>query len=87
MQITLEVEPALASALGSTVDARSQLLRKVLADFNATLRHVPDDPQDAVLSNYFSIDVSDARAAQLQDVLLGTDGVKAAYMAPQPAAP
>ena len=84
MQITLQVEQALAAALQSA-DMPLQNARRVddlLRRAHASLEPMHPGAQDSDLSRYFIVSVGDSEASALQDELLRTQGVTAAYIQP-----
>jgi len=86
MQITIQVDPAMAKALQSTkkrgkADAAIQI-RDLLQKVNASIEAMHPGTQDGELSHYFTVNVSDADALALQDALLQAKGVTAAYIQP-----
>jgi hypothetical protein len=84
MQITLQVEQALAVALQSP-DQALQGARRVhdlVRKAHASLEPMHPGTPDIDLSRFFIVDVRDTEASALQDALLQTKGVTAAYIQP-----
>ncbi len=89
MQITLQVERALAAALQPpgqpSQDARR--LHDLLIRAHASIEPMHPGTHDSELSRYFTVDAQEAVASALQDALLQTEGVTAAYIQPPEALP
>jgi hypothetical protein len=62
-------------------------LDSLLQTAGASILPMHPDPVEGDLGLYFTIDVPDAQASALQDALLQTPGVTAAYMQPPAALP
>ena len=84
MQITLQVEQSLAAALQSPDQHLQNAgpLNDVLAKAHASLEPMHPGAQDDDFSRYFTVTVDDSEAPSLQDELLKTQGVTAAYIQP-----
>lgn len=84
MQLAVQVDSALAEAISSgksNGDAVRQL-RALLHKANASMELTHPGAQDSELSLQFTVNVSDSEARALQDALLATKGVTAAYIQP-----
>jgi hypothetical protein len=84
MQITLQVDQALAVALQSPGRALSSAcqIHDLLGKAHASLEPMHPGTQDTDLGRFFTVDVLDAEALTLQEALLKTKGVTAAFIAP-----
>jgi hypothetical protein len=84
MRLILQVDQALADALlrSKEMAPNASEIRALLSRAQAVLGPMHPGTQGTELGLYFAVDVPDGQAQDLQEALLKTQGVTAAYMQP-----
>jgi hypothetical protein len=89
VQVTVQVDAGMARELrgaGPSSRAARQLLAAV-QDAGAELYPTHPGEDDDILLPFFTVEVPDDRAQELQRAIAATEGVEAAYMKPPDALP